>query len=203
MAEVVDHIEIQEGAFLLDRPGYYFGYGLESVPDVMDMLLSRSVTAELGVRALGQQLFVQEIDQVPDLPTDQLGGKSPQDIIRGVWEKHTDVPFSSYVLRPTDARSSMVDGTLYEIDGHDALRLVEWSLVLPFERPSDRSGFFWPGWKSWDHNIELADGRVVETLTIDHEQAVDRAVDGQSYDPFLADQAVTGRVIQSFVDGME
>jgi hypothetical protein len=168
----------------------------------MDRLLDRSVTAELGVIAVGQQLLVQEIDQVPDQPTDLLGGKSPQQILSGVWQKHTAVPFSAYSMRPTDIRSSVVKGTLYEIDLDDAYRLTEWSLVLPFERPAG-GGYFWPGWKYWDHNIELADGRIVETLTIDPEQAVDRAVDGQNYDPYLADLRVTSRVIQDFVDGLE
>lgn len=201
MAEIVKHIEVQEGTFLFDRPAYYFGYGLESVPEVMDMLLDRSVTAELGVVAVGQQLLVQEIDQVPDLPTDQLGGKSPQDILREVWEKHTDVPFSSYVLRPTNVRSSTVIGTLYEIDMEDALRLKDWSLLLPPEGTGSRP--FWPGWKAWNYNVELLDGRKVETLTIDYEQAADRVVDGMDYNPFLADQQTTGRVIQDFVDGLD
>jgi hypothetical protein len=202
MSEFVDHIERRDGVFLMSRSGYYFGYGLEALPDVMDALLGRSVTAELGVCAIGQQLVVQEIDQIPDQPTEQLGGKSPQEIVTNVWRQYTDVPFAAYSVRPTEARSSLVTGTLYEIDAEDALRLKEWSLMLPFERLPG-GGFFWPGWKSWDHNIELVDGRNVETLTIDEQQPIDRVVDGTNYDPFLLDKEVTARVIQSFIEGLD
>lgn len=202
MSEIVDRIEVIDGTFLMSRPGYYFGYGLESVPEVMDSILGRSVTAELGVTAVKQQLVVQEIDQVPDKPTEQLGGKSPQQVLAEAWRQHTDVPFSSYALRPTEARSSVVGGTLYEIDLEDAHRLTRWDILLPFER-GESGKTLWPGWRVWDRAIELADGRKVETLTIDQEQAIDRVVDGIGYNPFLNDRQTTLRVIEGFVDGLK
>lgn len=69
MSEFVSRIDVGTGIVGMQRPFVYFGYGLESVPEVMDTILGRSVTTELGVTASKQQLCVQEIDQVPDVPS--------------------------------------------------------------------------------------------------------------------------------------
>lgn len=191
MSEIVERIEPGHGILGMQRPFLYFGYGLESVPEVMDAIVGRSVTAEVGVTAVKQQLCIQEIDQVPDVPTEAFGGKSPQAIIAETWKRHTDVPFSSYALRETENRGDVVSGTLYELDVEDMLRLNDWDLATP---PVDHKTF--PGWRYLNRQAELADGRQAQTLTIYPEQEVDRVVPGTDYEPFLNDQATTMQVIR-------
>jgi hypothetical protein len=198
MTNIVDRIEVKSGMIYGERPCYYFGYGLESVPEVMDAIAGRSLTAELGVIAVKKQLHIQEIDQVPDKPVAAFGDKSPQQILSEAWQKHTDVPFSSYALRGSVNRSDLVTGTFYELGMNDALRLNKWNLATPFVRNASGQ-ISWPGWRYWDHLIELADGRQVSTLTVYSEQPVDRAAPGSGYNPFLNDQEITMRIIQESV----
>jgi len=195
MPQFVDHIDIKkEGMIYYERPGYYFGYGLESVPKVMDAITGRSVTAELGVVVANKLLAVQEIDQVPDMPAEAFGNKSPHQILMDAWSKHTDVPFSSYTLLDAGNRSDLVSGTLYEIHLEDAERLNHFDLATPFTH--DSSGqIVYPGWRG-PVSVELADGRKAFTLTTYPEQATDRVVSGLDYNPFLNDEAITMRVIQ-------
>lgn len=197
MSNFAERIEPGSGVLGIHRPFVYFGYGLESVPEVMDAILDRSVTTELGVTAVKQQLCVQDIDQVPDVPVEAFGGKSPQAILSETWQRFTDVPFSSYVLRETENRSDVVSGTLYELDVEDMLRLNHWDLATP---PVDVQTF--PGWR-YRNLLELADGRQVHTLTIYPEQEVDRIVPGTDYNPFLNDKAVTMQVIRETMSQME
>lgn len=205
MANIVSRIEPQtEGIPLFDSPGYYFGYGLESVPEVMDAILGHEVTAEIGVIAVRKQLFVQEIDQVPDVPTVALGGKSPQQILAETWTKHSDLAFSSYVLRSTDNRSDTVSGTLYEVDIEDAEKLRKWDLALPpIDNPDPatraRQPFVSLGWRDWAP-VELTDGRKADTLTIYLDQPVDRVVQGMDYDPFLNPKDITLKVIREAME---
>jgi hypothetical protein len=195
MSEIVERIEPSNGVLGIQRPFLYFGYGLESVPEVIDAITGRSVTTELGVTAIKQQLCVQEIDQVPDRPDKDLGGKSPQAILSETWAKHTDVPFSSYALRETENRSDIVSGTLYQLDVEDMLKLNEWDLVVQPRHDSASGQMLFPGWRYPDHLIELADGRKVSTLTIFPDQAVDRVVSGTDYNPYLNEREVTIKVI--------
>lgn len=201
MSEIVNRIETGEGILGMQRPFVYFGYGLESVPEVMDTILGRSVTTELGVTAIKLQLCVQEIDQVPDVPADAFGGKSPQAILSETWQRFTDTPFSSYVLKETENRGDIVAGTLYELDVEDMLRLNHWDLAAQPERATSGSHpFTYPGWRYLNRLVELADGRQVQTLTVYPEQEVDRVVPGTDYDPFLNDTAVTMQVIRETMD---
>jgi hypothetical protein len=194
MSHVVDHINIESGMIYLERPGYYFGYGLESDPDAMESIVGSPLTAELGVIAVRQQLAVQEIDQVPDIAVEAFGNKSPQAIILGAWSKHTDRPFSSYTLIDGKNRSDLVKGTLYELEIDQAERLNEWDLAAPFFRNASGQVVY-PGWRG-STTIELVDGRKVFSLATYPEQAVDRVVNGLDYNPFLNDRAITMQVIQ-------
>jgi hypothetical protein len=188
MPQFVDHIAVQQGTLYMQRPGYYFGYGLESVPDVMEAIVGHSLITEIGVKAVGMQLAVQELDQIPELPSEELGGLSAQQIIAASWQKHTDKPFSSYTLKPTENRGDLVSGTLYELSMDDALKLVDWDLASPSLEDAR--------WRYWDHLLELADGRKVMTLTAGDNQPVDRTVNGEDYNPFLNNKDITMRVIQ-------
>lgn len=198
MPYIVERIEPREGVLGLSRPFLYFGYGLESVPEVMDEITGRSVRTEVGVTAIKQQLCIQEIDQVPDLPDEAFGGKSPRAILAETWQRYTDVPFSSYVLRETENRGDIVSGSLYELNIEDMLRMNHWDLVAQPVRtePGSTYPFSYPGWRYLNNLVELADGRQVSTLTVYPEQEVDRVVPGTNYEPFLNDQSITMRVIQ-------
>jgi hypothetical protein len=188
MSHIVDHIEVQQGTIYMQRPGYYFGYGLESVPEVMEAIVGRTLVTELGVKAVGMQLAVQDLDQIPEVPSEELGGLSAQQIIASSWQKHTDAPFSSYTLRSSENRGDLVSGTLYEFGMEDALKVVDWDLAAPNLNDAR--------WRYWDHLLELADGRKVMTLTVGDDQPVDRIVNGEDYNPFLNDRDITMRVIQ-------
>lgn len=174
----------------MQRPGYYFGYGPESVPEVVEAIVGHPLKVELGVVAVRQQLAIQELDQTPKTVSQELGGLSVQQILGTSWKKHTEKPFSSYTLRPSENRGDVVNGTLYELGMEDALALVDWD----FASPSLKEAV----WHQWDHGVTLADGRQVMALTVADNQAVDRAVSGTDYDPFLNDRDVTMRVIQDF-----
>jgi hypothetical protein len=199
MPYLVDRIEPIEGVLGMNRPFLYFGYGLESVPEVMDELLGRVVTVEVGVTAVKRQLCIQEIDQVPDEPAEAFGGKSPQAILAETWQRFTDVPFASYVLLETENRGDVVSGSLSELNIEDMLKLNNWNLTAQPVRnaPGSQHPFSYPGWRYLDNLVELADGRQVSTLTIYPEQQVDRVVPGTDYEPFLNDRSTTMHVIHS------
>lgn len=184
-------IEVKTGMIYAQRPGYYFGYGMESDPEVLEALVGHQLNYELGAIATGQQLAVQEIDQLPLIPSDELGGNSVQDIIADSWARHTDTPFSGYTMRRGDNRGDLVKGTLYEVGMDDALALVDWSIALP--RLEDAR------WRYWDHLVELVDDRRTMSLTAGDDQQVDRIVDGLKYDPFLIDRDITFKVIEYHV----
>lgn len=188
MSNPGSRIEVKPALIYAHRPKYYFGYGLESVPEVMEAIVGHTLVAELGVVAVERQLAVQDFDQIPNIPIEALGGKSAQEDVVEAWKKHTDAPFSSYALRRSLNRGDVVAGTLFEINMYDAEALVEWDLANP--------GFGEGQWRYWDHLIKLADGRPAMTLTIAHDQEVDRTVNGVIYDPFLNDKDVTMHVIQ-------
>lgn len=202
MSEIVARIETGEGILGIHRPFVYFGYGLESVPEIMDTILGRSVTTELGVTAIKQQLCVQDIDQVPDVPAEAFGGKSPKAILAETWQRVTDTPFSSYVLRETENRGDVVAGTLYELDVEDMLRLNYWDLAAQPLQASGSHPFTYPGWR-YRNPVELADGRLVHTLTVYPQQEVDHVVIGTDYDPFLNDKSATMRVIHETMDQLD
>ena len=204
MSEIVNRIETGSGILGMQRPFVYFGYGLESVPEVMDTILGRSVTAEFGVTAIKQQLCVQEIDQVPDVPAGAFGGKSPQAILSETWQRFTDSPFSSYVLKETENRGDIVAGTLYKLDVEDMLRVNHWDLTAqPVQATSGSHSSTYPGWRYLNPLVELADGRQVQTLTVYPEQEVDRVVPGTDYDPFINDEAVTMQVVRETMDQLD
>jgi len=198
MPYIVDHIDVKDGLIYSQRPGYYFGYGLESDPEVMDTIAGHPLRAELGVVAIYKQLAIQEVDQTPDTPVEELGKKSIQQILTDTWSKYTDVPFSSYTLLDSKNRSDTVRGTLYELDMLDASKLNEWDLALPFYRAAGK--VVYPGWRG-PASVELVDGRKVFTLSTYPEQTVDRVVDGQVYNPFLNNRELTMRIIQEVMNG--
>jgi hypothetical protein len=185
-----NRIEVKPGLIYVNRPGYYFGYGLESEPTAMQAIVGHNLNAELGVVAMHKQLVVQEIDQIPDQPVAEWGGKSAQQVLADGWRKHTTVPFSAYALRNSDNRSDVVSGTLYEISQQDAHTLNAWDFA--------NADIGTAAWRHWDHLVELADGRIVSTLTIGYEQEIDRTVPGTHYDPYLNDIMTTINVIHTF-----
>lgn len=189
----VDRIEIAttEEVFLMTRPAYYFGYGPEIDPDIVCAIVDRDVRFETGVTAVDAALFVQDIDQIPDSPIEELGGKSPQGILADNWSKFTEQTFSAYALRAGEGnRSDLVEGTLYELSLDDAARLLAWNLAHSWRTWSFNSGL----------NFELADGRKSETLTITPDQSVDRRVSGIGYDPYLMGQTATHKAVISFLE---
>lgn len=188
MSQEVQHIEVKKGTIYMDRPGYYFGYGLEFDPEVMEAIVGHPLIMELGVMAVGKQLAIQELDQIPEIPSDELGGRSAQQIVANAWKKYTDKPFSSYTLRNSENRGDMVEGTLYVLGMEDALALVEWDIASPKLKDA--------AWRYWDHGVELVDGRQVMTLCVGYDQEVDRVVPGTEYDIFLNDKHATMSVIQ-------
>lgn len=188
MTEIVSRIEVQPGTIYIDRPGYYFGYGLEAEPEVVEAILGHPVVAELGVHVVEHTLNVQDLDQVPQLQTEELGGQSAQQIIANTWGSQTEVPFSSYGLRHTGNRSDVVEGTLYELGMYDALALAHWDIAGPSLGEA--------AWRFWNHGLKLSDDRQVMTLNIGHDQQVDRVVDGLGYERFLNDKATTLAIIK-------
>lgn len=160
MANIVRRIEQRPGIIYMERPGYYFGYGSEADPDVMDAILGRSVVAELGVKAVRLQLVLQRLQQINATPHEELGGKSAQELLRDTWGES----FSAHVLRAGDQKDT-VWGTLYEIGMDDAEALAYWNIAGPQLGQA--------AWKYWDHGIELSDGRLATTLNITHDQEVD------------------------------
>jgi hypothetical protein len=67
MTEILKKIDIQPGIIYMDRPGYYFGYGLEAEPEVVEAILGHAVIAELGVHVVEHALVIQDLDQIPEL----------------------------------------------------------------------------------------------------------------------------------------
>jgi hypothetical protein len=192
MTEILKKIDIQPGIIYMDRPGYYFGYGLEAEPEVVEAILGHAVIAELGVHVVEHALVIQDLDQIPEVPHPELGSQSAQQIIASTWQEHTDTPFSSYGIRHTDNRSDAVEGTLYKIGMDDALALAHWNIAGP---PLGEAA-----WRFWNHGLELSDGRQVMTLNIGHDQAVDRTVPGLGYQRFLNDRETTLEVIEETME---
>ncbi|HRV76192.1 MAG TPA: hypothetical protein P5247_02315, partial [Candidatus Saccharimonadales bacterium] len=127
-------------------------------------------------------------DQIPEIVSDELGGKSAQQVIA-----ESNFPsFSSYGLRGSENRSDLVEGTLYEIGMYDALALAHFDIAGP--QLGDAA------WRYWYHGIELSDGRKVMTLNIGNDQPVDRVVSGEGYNPFLNGKEATLSVVQSAMD---
>jgi len=188
----VNRIDVKrDGMVYATRPGYYFGYGLESVPEVVERIVGRHLIYEPRVRATGEQLAVQDFDQVPNNPIADLGNRSPQQVLIDSWARFTDNPFSAYTLRQSSNRGDFVEGTLYELDMDSALALNDWNMVNPDWGNN--------AWRYWDHGITLSDGRRVSTLTVGDDQEVNHVVSGIDYEPFLNDHTATLQVINQFV----
>lgn len=150
----------------------YFGYGANRDAKMIAAITGKAESELVGKPATleGYSLYVQKLDQVPDVLSPTAPYKiTPRQILRGGWGG----VFESYVIKP-DAEGQ-VTGTLWELTPLERERVRDWEL-LDF---------------GWYHDVEgrvkLGDGTEIDVFTeaLDDSQEIDREVDGKNYETWL------------------
>lgn len=103
--------------FKLLRRGYFFGYGADSEPELIEAIIGRKPKVVGQAVLNGYALMVQDIGEIT------TKGPSPQSILRKAWGSN----FRSYVI--VADQSSSVRGTLYRVSMRGRHMVDNWELV--------------------------------------------------------------------------
>lgn len=153
----------------------YAGYGANRDLEMMKAIVGDTPTVVGGVAIQDVELCVQRQDQITNEVSDTAPATlSPKMVIDGAWGKKSG--FETYAIRPHEGSS--VSATLFELTHPQRDLVAEWELVE----------FGW--YNQMPVMVVLEDGSQVQAITEGFVQGqdIDRVVDGQIYETFLADQ---------------
>ncbi|MDB5175696.1 MAG: hypothetical protein JWM81_554 [Candidatus Saccharibacteria bacterium] len=151
----------------------YAGYGANRDPEMIRAIVGGVSTIIGNVAIHDVELCVQRYDQITDDVSDAAPvALSPKQIINSAWGEQSN--FETYAIRPS--QSSTVSAVLFELTPLQRALVAEWELIE----------FGW--YDRMNVTVELEDGTTLqaETEGFANDQHIDRVVEGEGYETFLA-----------------
>lgn len=161
----------------------YAGYGANRDLEMMQAIIGDTPKVLGTVAIKGVELCVQTQAQITDeVLTTAPAPLSPRQIIDGAWGMESG--FETYAIRPKEG--SEVSATLFELTPLQRALVAEWEMIE----------FGW--YDRQTVSVEHEDGTHLQAQTegFFSNQEIDRVVDGQNYESFLADPAEMFRVAE-------
>jgi hypothetical protein len=152
----------------------YAGYGANRDLEMITAIVGDAPKVVGSVAIQGVELCVQTQDQITrDISDTAPAPLSPKQVIDRAWGEKSG--FETYAIRPQ--QSSSVNATLFELTQMQRDLIAEWELVE----------FGW--YNQMSVSVVLEDGSQVQAVTegFAEGQDVDRVIDGNNYETFLAD----------------
>lgn len=154
----------------------YVGYGANRDLEMMQAIIGDTPKVVGSVAIQDVELCIQSQDQITSNRSDAAPAPlSPKEIIDNAWGDNSG--FETYAIRPH--LGSIVSGTLFELTQLQRDLVAEWELIK----------FGW--YDDMSVTVTLDDSTQLEVVTegFTSGQEIDRVVDGQNYETFLADPA--------------
>lgn len=152
----------------------YAGYGANRDSKMMEAIIGDAPKI-LGQAAIKDvELCIQRHDQITDTVVSTAPAPlSPRQIMVGAWGEQSN--FETYAIRPKDG--STVNATLFELTQLQRDLVAEWELIE----------FGW--YNHMSVSVTLEDGTELQAVTegFISGQDIDRVVDGNEYETYLAD----------------